>query len=65
MILVFIEVNEEGTEAAAATVIGVVATAMPINPQEPKVFDANHPFMFYIIDKETRNILFMGQLVNP
>ncbi len=61
----FIEVNEEGTEAAAATVIGVVATAMPINPQEPKVFDANHPFMFYIIDKETRNILFMGQLVNP
>lgn len=60
----FVEVNEEGTEAAAATVIGVKMTSIEM-PEEPKVFNANHPFMFYIIDNKTRTILFFGSIVDP
>jgi len=61
----FIEVAENGTEAAAATaVIMTSATAMP--PTEiPKVFNANHPFIFIIQQKATGNILFMGRLSDP
>lgn len=55
----FIEVNEKGTEAAAAT--GVVISTTSISP----VFNADHPFMFLIQDKETGNILFMGRVVDP
>jgi len=62
----FVEVNEEGTEAAAAaTVIGIKMTATSINEKEPKVFNANHPFMFFIIDNKTNNILFFGSVVDP
>ena len=60
----FIDVNEEGTEAAAATavVIGVGA----VQPeQQPPVFRADHPFIFLIQDTETGNILFMGRVINP
>ena len=59
----FIEVNEEGTEAAAATGIGVgMKTSMP--PPTP-IFKADHPFIFIIQQKETGNILFMGRVSNP
>ncbi len=58
----FIEVNEEGTEAAAATGIGMMATSMP--PPTP-IFKADHPFIFIIQQKETGNILFMGRVSNP
>jgi len=57
----FVEVNEEGTEAAAATAIIMEATAIP----EFKEFIANHPFMFLIQHKETGAILFMGKVINP
>ena len=56
----FIEVNEEGTEAAAAT--GVVMTkAIHIEP----VFRADHPFIFIIKDNRSGSILFMGRVMNP
>jgi len=56
----FIEVNEEGTEAAAAT--GVVMTkALHIEP----VFRADHPFIFIIKDNRSGSILFMGRVMNP
>jgi len=59
----FIEVNEEGTEAAAATGIGVgMKTSMP---RPPPIFKADHPFIFIIQQKETGNILFMGRVNNP
>ena len=59
----FIEVNEEGTEAAAATGIGVgMKTSMP--PPTP-IFKADHPFIFIIQQNETGNILFMGRVNNP
>jgi len=58
----FVEVNEEGTEAAAATAIIMEATAFP---DEPKKFIADHPFVFLIQHKETGAILFMGRVTNP
>jgi serpin B len=59
----FIEVNEEGTEAAAATAVVVGLKSAP--PKEYKIFKANHPFIFFIVDKRTDLILFMGKIVNP
>jgi serpin B len=58
----FVEVNEEGTEAAAAT--GVVmrkTTAI----MKKEVFEADHPFIFFIKDNKTGSILFMGRVMNP
>jgi len=59
----FIEVNEEGTEAAAATAVVMEAGAAPASP--PPVFRADHPFLFLIRDNETGSILFLGRLLNP
>lgn len=57
----FVDVNEEGTEAAAATGVGVGKTAMP----QKFEFRADHPFIFAIQDKENGNILFLGRVINP
>ncbi len=57
----FVDVNEEGTEAAAATGVGMMATAI----MQETIFRADHPFVFIIQDKETGNILFMGKVVDP
>jgi len=60
----FIKVAENGTEAAAAT--GVVMTlAAPPSEERPKVFKADHPFVFLIRDRETGAILFIGRLMDP
>lgn len=60
----FIAVDEEGTEAAAATVVmmGRESVQMPV---EPKRFRADHPFLFVIRHRRTGAILFMGRLVQP
>jgi len=58
----FIEVNEEGTEAAAATTVHMLETAVP---GSSKVFDVNHPFLYLVQHKETGTILFMGKVVDP
>jgi serpin B len=63
----FVDVNEEGTEAAAATAV-VMAPGAAMNHYEPPpipVFRADHPFIFLIQDTETGNILFIGRVVNP
>jgi len=57
----FVEVNEEGTEAAAATGVVMTLTAMPTK----KIFMADHPFIFIIIDRTTGAILFVGRVANP
>ncbi|XP_014406868.2 leukocyte elastase inhibitor [Camelus ferus] len=57
----FVEVNEEGTEAAAATA-GIVAYAM-LMPEEN--FIADHPFIFFIRHNLSANILFLGRLASP
>ncbi|MFA4860823.1 serpin family protein [Methanoregula sp.] len=60
----YLDVNEEGTEAAAAT--AVVFWAKGAVQEEPvPVFKADHPFVFLIKDTETGNILFMGRITNP
>ena len=61
----FIEVNEEGTEAAAATGIIMYTTSLRIQKHPTPVFRADHPFIFIIQQKETDNILFMGRVNNP
>ena len=53
-----VEVNEEGTEAAAASVVGMGRMAMPS-------FMADHPFLFLILDNKSGSILFMGRFANP
>jgi serpin B len=58
----FIEVNEKGTEAAAAT--GVVLS-LAERPELPLVFRADHPFIFIIKDNRTGSTLFMGRVMNP
>ncbi len=58
----YVDVNEVGTEAAAVTAIGIgVTSAAP----PPKVFRADHPFIFIIHEKENGNILFLGRVMNP
>jgi serpin B len=58
----FVEVNEEGTEAAAAT--GAVV-ALKSSPSPVPEFRADHPFMFLIRHNPTNCILFMGRLAKP
>jgi serine protease inhibitor len=60
----FVEVNEEGTEAAAVTGVTVGATSVQL-PQEPFSFVADHPFVYLIYDQTTRSVLFMGLLNQP
>lgn len=60
----YVDVYEEGTEAAAATAVVMKETAIGPSP-EPKTFRADHPFIFIIQEKETGNILFMGRVLNP
>lgn len=61
----FVDVNEEGTEAAAAMGVVMMPTAAPMEPEEPPVFRADHPFLFLIRDNKTGSILFLGRVVNP
>ena len=61
----FVEVNEEGTEAGAATAVGMMAGGLGSRPPEPIVFKADHPFLLFIWDRKTNAIYFSGRLVNP
>uniref|UniRef100_A0A452IT02 Serpin domain-containing protein n=1 Tax=Gopherus agassizii TaxID=38772 RepID=A0A452IT02_9SAUR len=57
----YIEVNEEGTVAAAATGIGISTTSLRI----PVQFIADHPFLFFIRHQKTKCILFYGRFSSP
>ncbi|XP_058030538.1 leukocyte elastase inhibitor-like [Ahaetulla prasina] len=56
----FIEINEEGTEAAAATTVITVTKSTIIAE-----FKADHPFLFYVIKRSTNSILFLGRFSSP
>ena len=60
----FVALDEEGTEAAAATAV-MMALKGKARPSVPKVFKADHPFLFLIRHRETGSILFMGRVADP
>ncbi len=60
----FITVDEAGTEAAAATGIGMGITSVPVEP-DYYIFRADQPFLFFIEDDTSGHILFMGRVSNP
>jgi serpin B len=57
----FIEVNEEGAEASAATAVGAVVRSMPM----PNEFIADHPFIYIIRHIKSNAIIFIGKISNP
>lgn len=59
----FVETNEEGTEAAAATVVTIRTTSA--GPDQPLLIDVNHPFLYFIRETSTNTILFMGRVNDP
>ncbi|NLD57337.1 MAG: serpin family protein [Methanomicrobiales archaeon] len=59
----YVDVNEEGTEAAAATAVVIRQASAPLEPVP--VFRADHPFLFFIVDDESGAILFMGRIADP
>lgn len=60
----FVDVNETGTEAAAAT--STIMGAMAIRQEQPPiVFNADHPFLFLIRDRKSGSILFLGRVADP
>src|SRR5580704_17762962 len=61
----YVDVNEEGTEAAAATAVTMRALAMRAPEAQPPVFRADHPFVFMIRDNGSGSILFMGRVMDP
>ena len=60
----YVDVNEEGTEAAAVTV-GIIRATAILRPQEPFEMIVDRPFLFVIVDDQTKSILFMGVVYEP
>lgn len=61
----FVDVAEEGTEAAAATGVVVGVRSMAPRPEEPLVVKADRPFAWAIVDRETGAVLFAGTVADP
>jgi serpin B len=60
----FVKLDEEGTEAAAATAVIMELTAAP-EPQSPLTVRFDRPFIYLILDQSSGSILFMGRVLNP
>jgi serpin B len=60
-----VDVDEKGTEAAAATAVVTELAEARTPPLRPVLFTADHPFLFLIRDDETGCILFLGRVMNP
>ncbi len=61
----FVDVNERGSEAAAASAVIMGVRPSLSEPPPPVVFHADHPFLYLIRDTATGLILFMGRVVDP
>ncbi len=61
----FVDVNEKGTEAAAATGIVMATASAPVEKKEPPTFRADHPFIYLIQDNRTQQIVFLGRMTAP
>ena len=60
-----VEVNEEGTEAAASTAAAMKFRSAKQPPQTPVEFKCNRPFMFIIHDRKNNGVLFIGKYTKP
>jgi serine protease inhibitor len=58
-------VDEEGTEAAAATAIVMRANVFMASPRPTKVMTIDRPFFIALVDQQTKSILFAGTVVDP
>ncbi|RBP36079.1 serpin B [Roseimicrobium gellanilyticum] len=61
----WVKVAEEGTEAAAATAVTMMPTGARLPVAEPKLFLAERPFLFFIMDDKTNGVLFAGKVMQP
>jgi serpin B len=61
----FVDVNEEGTEAAAATGLVITPLSAAPDPEKPEEFHADHPFLFSIVDNRAGSVLFLGRVLDP
>ncbi|KAL1481140.1 hypothetical protein MTO96_050430 [Rhipicephalus appendiculatus] len=57
-----VEINEEGTVAAAVTGLFISATSSVNGPPPPVLFTVDHPFLYYIRDKNNNRIIFVGEV---
>jgi serpin B len=61
----YCEVNEEGTEAAGATGVGLAKASAPPVEDPPVEFKADHPYLYMIRDTQSGSLLFMGRMTDP
>jgi serine protease inhibitor len=61
----FVKVDEQGTEAAAASAVTMMRAGAAPNPEPPPVFHADHPFLFLLRDLRTGLVLFAGRVADP
>lgn len=61
----FCEINEEGTEAAAATGVVMERTLAPVKQPPPVEFKADHPYLYLIRDTQTGSLVFLGRVADP
>lgn len=61
----FVAVDENGAEAAAATAVVMVRSSAQMPTEKAIVFDANHPFLFFIRHRSTGALLFVGRVSDP
>ena len=61
----FVEVDEQGTEAAAATAVLETAMGISLDWREPRPFVVDHPFLFLLRDSESGAVMFLGRVVDP
>ncbi|MGA2035464.1 MAG: serpin family protein [Thermoguttaceae bacterium] len=61
----YVDLDEKGTEAAAATSVEIAASPAREEGEEPAVFRADHPFLFLIQENKTGSVIFVGRVANP
>jgi serpin B len=61
----FVDVNEQGTEAAAATAVAIGLKSAPITRPFTPTFRADRPFIYLIRDSRSGSILFLGRMLQP
>ena len=61
----YVDVDEKGTEAAAATAVLMAPTAVPVQPRKPLVVKVDRPFLFAIQHRPSGACLFIGRVVDP